>query len=322
MITLELTDKPDANWNNRLLNSPLGTIYQTKEYAKFTELARNWETGYLKFINSNGKIIGQLMLTIYSKLDEKKHRKLLSFIPSYNKKVYRWIYGPVIFDQSFNQEVCISLKKYLMTKNYFVQGSEHPLGRGNLSSIIEPFEYKMWGTFIIDLSRGKEILWSKLDKHSAKKNIERSQERNVHIIEMRKSDLTEYHKMLQETKLKAGGYQHMYRLIQLWENLQPIGLTGFMAYQNEQPIGGLMISFFNKYLNELGVARSERDSKEKLYSQDLLKWKIIEWGIENNHRYYDLTGVNPDPKDPKEMGIYKYKKKWGGDLIKYGITTL
>jgi len=311
----------DESWNDHLLHF-LGTVYQTKEYAKFTESARNWESRYLKFVNSNGQIVGQLMLNVYSKFENRKIGSILKKLTPYDKHVYRWLYGPVVFDPNSNHDICNALKKYLVSKKCTVSGSEHPLSNGNLSSLGEPFTYKSWGTFLIDLSQGKEILWSKLDKHSAKKNIERSQERGVDITEMKKSDLIGYHKMLHDTKLKAGGYQHLSRLEKLWEILHPIGLTGFMAYENEQPVGGIMVSSFNGYINEWGVARSERDTVAKLYSQDLLKWKIIEWGIENKYRYYDLSGVNPDPKDQKEIGIYKYKKKWGGELIKYGMVTL
>lgn len=318
VITIEFSENPDKKWNDRLLKSELGNIYQTHQYGKFTEQARNWETNFLKFINSNGDIVGQVMLTKNSQFQDKKIGSFLRIMPKYNKKIYRWRYGPIIFDQNLNSEICDIFKKFLLSKKCIIRGSEHPLGSGNLLSTNDSFNYEQLGTFLIDLSIEKKILWSKLNKHSARKNVARSLERNVQIKEMKKSNLKEYHKMLHETKLKAGGFQHMSRLEKMWEQLHPLGLTGFMAYENEQPIGGIMISSFNKYMNELGVARSERDFDAKLYSQDLLKWKIIEWGIENDLRYYDLTGVNPQPKDEKEMGIYRYKKKWGGNLIKYG----
>ena len=83
-----------------------------------------------------------------------------------------------------------------------------------------------------------------------------------------------------------------------------------------------MVSFFNNYINEWGVARTPQDSDNRLYSQELLKWKIMEWGIENKFRYYDLTGVNPEPKDEKEAGIFKFKQKWGGELMLYNLVTL
>ena len=73
-----------------------------------------------------------------------------------------------------------------------------------------------------------------------------------------------------------------------------------------------MFSFFNKYINEWGVARSHIDTDQKLYSQDLINWKIIEWGIDNNMNWYDLTGFNPNPISKEEEGLLRYKKKWGG----------
>ena len=72
-------------------------------------------------------------------------------------------------------------------------------------------------------------------------------------------------------------------------------------------------------MNEWGVARSSIDYEQKLYSQDLIKWKIIEWGIENKMNWYDLSGINPNPVNSKERGILQYKKKWGGEKVQQWI---
>ena len=29
-------------------------------------------------------------------------------------------------------------------------------------------------------------------------------------------------------------------------------------------------------------------------------------------KYYNLSGINPNPESKKEEGIFRYKKKWGG----------
>ena len=83
----------------------------------------------------------------------------------------------------------------------------------------------------------------------------------------------------------------------------------------------MAITTFNGYVNEFGIVRSKRDYSAKLYSQDLLKWKVIDWSISKNFRYYDLTGVSPNSTNEKELGIYRYKKKWGGELMKYNLIT-
>ena len=58
-------------------------------------------------------------------------------------------------------------------------------------------------------------------------------------------------------------------------------------------------------------------SKSLVYSLELLRWKIKEWGIENKCKYYDLSGVEINNNDPKKLGIYRNKKKWGGKLVAY-----
>ena len=108
-------------------------------------------------------------------------------------------------------------------------------------------------------------------------------------------------------------------MIEWLEMLKPIGYSGFLARLDEEPISGLFFSHFNKLIIEGGLARSKLDFQQKLYSQDLIKWKIIEWGVEHKMRYYDLAGFNPYPKNAKEEGIKRYKAKWGGKSVIYGI---
>lgn len=323
MISVEADDEPDSDWNARLLNSPHGTIYQTKEIAAYLETVLHSRNIFLKFTDQSGKIVGQIMLSAYSRFDKKgKVGSILEKIPSQKNLIYRWSYGPVVFDPAFNNETYKALRDFLISRNCRVLGYIHPLTGGILSSLAEPFKIKLWGTFLIDLSLTKEVLWNKMDKHAARKNIERSKKRGVHIKEIDRSTLEAYHEILQETKGKAGVNMKLSDLQIMWDKLRPVGFTGFLAFENERPVGGIMVSFFNKYVNEWGVARSQRDTSAKLYSQDLLKWRIIEWSIDNKFRYYDLTGVNPDSVDEKEAGIFRYKEKWGGDFVKYNQITL
>ena len=95
--------------------------------------------------------------------------------------------------------------------------------------------------------------------------------------------------------------------------LKPIGYSGYLAKKDDVVLGGLMFSSFNKLIIEGGVVRTIEDVNKKLYSQDLIKWNIIEWGIENKMNYYDLAGFNPQPISKKEEGIKRYKEKWGGE---------
>jgi len=318
MISIEVNDTCDEDWNNRLLNSTIGSIYHTKEYAQFVK-HKGWSPKFLKFIDQSGKIVGQLLVSTYSRFEKKKDlSKILKFIPGTKKEVCRWIYGPVTFTPEIKNEINLALQKFVQEKNYLVIGSEHPLSKNCFSQMKKSFQITKWGTFLIDLSKDKSTLWQNLDKHSARKNIERSEKRGVFVKEIiNEKDLYDYYELLKETKSKVSWNVKFEEISLLWKSLQPVGFTGFLAKLDEIPVGGILVSYFNKHIFEWGVGRSELDYSKKLYSQDLLKWKIIEWGKENKCNYYDLSGVNPNAKTDKEFKIFRYKKKWGGELIQY-----
>jgi hypothetical protein len=318
MISLEIHEEVGGDWNSKLLESSLGNIFQTKEYGNYLRSIMNWQILFLKFVDPKGNIIAQLLMSLNSRFEKQgKLKKILQKFPIRGKTLYRWINGPVIFDSTYNVEVINQLRTFLLSKKSMVLGQEHPLSGGLFSSFGKPFRLIEWGTFLIDLTLDKQLLWNNLDKKSARKNIERSKRHGVSVKEMNTSDLSIYHKMLNETKHKAKSDVDISEVEGLWKNLFPVGLRGFLSFANGNPIGGILISSFNKYINEWGVARTEVDTTNKLYSQDLLKWHIIEWGINNKSNFYDLTGVNPNTTNKKELGIFRYKEKWGGRYIQY-----
>ena len=313
MISIEIEDVPDDQWNERLLKINTGTFFQTKEFGQSKKLV-GYKPQFMKFVDNNGRITGQLLLFLIptkNKIIKKLHN--LSFK---NRPLIRWFYGPIIFDEKNFIEIKKKLFDYLLSNNYKVWGSVTPID--NFSSAFGyPFTIQNWSTFILDLINSRDSLWEKLDKHSARKNIERAEKKDVSIKKMQKSDLLIYNNINDNTIFEKN--EKISLLGKHWDILQPIGYHGMLAYKEGIPIGGIKFCSFNGYIYEFEIARTKQDSMEKLYSQDLLKWKVIEWGLENNLRYYDLGGINPDPRTEKEMGIYRYKKKWGGKKIDYPI---
>lgn len=316
MISIEINSEPDNNWNKRMLEHKIGTFSQTKEFALSRKLMGH-KPFFLKFFNNSGKIIGQLLFVINSK--SAKNGKIKKFLKSKIIKTEncRWVYGPVVFDPNFNDEISSLLKDYFYKKKIYLWGSEPPLNANMLKNFGTNYNLQPWATFLINLKLEKNEIWNKMNKKSVQKNIERSIQRNVVVKEITDSDVLKYEKLKQEMKKDQNNTTEFKKH---WKIFQPSGYTGFLAYKEEIPIGGIMVSSFNGYINEFGIVRTKQDKEEKLYSQDLLKWKIIEWGLQKNFNFYDLSGVNPLPTNQKEDGIFRYKEKWGGELIKYNIV--
>src|SRR3989344_7413674 len=117
MITIETLSEPDQRWNKRLLESKYGTIYQTKEIAKYFEKIAKYKNSYLNFLDQSGKIVGQLLLSKQDISQKNLIQNILSKISSKNKSLYRWIYGPVIFDNNQEFNIIKQLFYYLKSKN-------------------------------------------------------------------------------------------------------------------------------------------------------------------------------------------------------------
>ena len=60
----------DNKWNDFLRKSPLGNVYQTKEYAKYIT-TKGESPVFLSFVNSTGEIVGQILISFISRFEKK-----------------------------------------------------------------------------------------------------------------------------------------------------------------------------------------------------------------------------------------------------------
>ena len=315
MISIEVIEKPDSKWNERLLETGLGTIFQTEERWKL--LTKFTKPIILRFIDSKGSIVGQLLLDESQRFTSKNTKsKILKNIPVLKKKIFTWTYGPIIFDQSSSSDIFSALNNYLISEKAVPNGWSNPIYPGNPKSMEKKFQVIDWGTYLIDLTKSTDELYQNIEKNSGRKNIERSEKRGVEIEQITEETLDDFFDLVLESRNFSVDEEYERRVLHLrWNIFKPLGFSGFLAKKANTVIGGLLFSHVNGHIIEAGVARSVKDSKENLYSQDLIKWKIIEWGSKNNMKFFNLAGFNPNPKSEKEKGIQKYKKKWGGDAF-------
>jgi lipid II:glycine glycyltransferase (peptidoglycan interpeptide bridge formation enzyme) len=296
--SIEISNEPPNNWNDFLLKFPTGITQQTVEIANYSEKWLNQKPIFLRIIDSKGKIQLQNLMFENSSTSPSKFKRILNF----SNKNLIWRFGPI----SESPESIDHFFDYVKKIKKNIIGKTHPLYP--ISNI--GLKKTPWTTFLIDLTKDEDILFQNLEKHSAQKNIKRSINRGVEIEKITKKNLDEYVKLLFLAKnQKNPDLEHSH---DFWKIMQPTGFSGFLARKDNIPVAGMLFSFFNKYIYEWGVARSELDYSQKLYSQDLIKWKIIEWGNQNKMLWYDLAGANSDPKSKKEKGILRYKQKWGG----------
>jgi len=326
MIKTEIQNKPDPDWNLRLLKSKTGTIYQTKEYAQYVVLQLKLKPIFVKFVQ-NEEIIAQLLVFQSFKGRRKLARyfgrgivySISSQVSVALPKYINWNYGPAIFKTEFTNEILEEFGNLLISWNKKFDGSVHPLNYDYDFPKKFNFKQNNLGTFIIDLSQGLEKILGNTDKKSVKKNIERAEERGVTVTELNlEKNVDIYYELLNKHRENSNLISYSRQdIVNGFNMLKSVGQKGLIAWHNGNPIGGIVFSSFNNYINEWGIARSKIDTELKLYSLDLLRWKIIEWGVKNNSTYYDLTGVKIENQSSKDESLFRNKSKWGGKLITY-----
>lgn len=306
-----LEENCPSDWNTNLLKSDLGNIFNTFEYSQYANKRLGWKPFFLSIINPTGNLIAETVLFEITSTKLGKLSKLAKKIIHNKLSKLRWIYGPIVIPKENPSYMVNAFLKYLSKSNRKLYGTTHPLLGINFENYNLTFE--KWSTFLLDLTQPKDTIIQNMDKRSVIKNIKRSEDRGVKLYEITDSSIAEYHNLLNEFRSQGGNPTYDFGdTEELWRLLKPLGFGGYLAKKDNIAIGGIMFSYFNRYINEWGIARSKKDTDEKLYAQDLLKWKIIEWGINTNQKFYDFSGANPYPRYSKEDGILKYKRKWGG----------
>ncbi len=316
MMKLEVRNdkEPPYNWNKNLLSSNTGTVYNTTEYSNYVQNRLNWVPNFISILDSTGSLLAQVIL--FELPPSVKGKSIPKSIPLISKKfqTIKWNFGPVFISDTHQNEIASNFLEYVQKLGKRISGTFHPF----FNELLSYPNVEKWATYIIDLKKSIDDTKIKLDKKNTIKNIKRSMERGVELAEINDDNIADYAKLLNQYRIQnhIEPYSDQ-QVIDLWNFLKPSGFHGYLSSKDGVLLGGITFSNFNGYINEWGIARTAQDTEEKLYSQDLMKWKIIEWGIDNNQNCFDLTGFNPNPISEKEKGILRYKKKWGG--TKYNI---
>ena len=203
MITITSTSEPDSNWNKRLLESELGTIFQTKERGEFESVKH--KIIYLIFKDDNGSIVAQNVIKVSERFTNNNNKeKLFSKIPTARKELYSWVYGPVIFRKELSKEIFAAFNQFLISEKCAIDGWTNILFPGDPQSLGSNYKVRKWGTLLIDLSQSKETVYENISKNSGRKNIERSIKRGVTVEEITEKSLLDYSNLMNEMKKNDG----------------------------------------------------------------------------------------------------------------------
>lgn len=313
------TDAPDG-WDD-FLKAHGGTIYQSMAYARYVR-AIGMNPRFIR-CTTDGQTKAQLMVVESSRPFQLLYdQPLAGFTLPLARRFLaedRAVYGPAYSDVAAGRDAVKEAVRCARQQHARFWMSSSPVQSDATVFEGAGLASKPWATFLVDLGQPLEALWQNVDK-AARKLVNRTREDGVTIREAQSdADLKAYLDVMNEGRKRNGVRPYDLRGTRaFFEHFVRCGLGRVLLAEKEgRALATLGITHFNGYINEWGAGQSDYALQNKIYASDLIKWHVIEWGQKSGMRYYDLTGVNPEPATPKEQGIFRYKEKWGGVLKNY-----
>lgn len=332
-MRISISKVAPEDWDKRLTLSEFGTIYQSTMYADYLHKVRGWrplfvELKYGEDLKAMALIFSQSQFfsqRLYNSLT--LPARALFWALSKLKPLYWCYYGPVLLSNNYDtlEMFLQSLRSsFLFKRGSRIQFTPHPLDDKLDLFLKYGFSAKPLATCIIDLRQNLQVLRKKMNKKSTWKNAERALRKGVQIIEVnRREDFETYFQLLRRARQRLGIRPYTRReIFPILDTMIKKGaMKCFMAVKGERPLAGILISVFNGYLSEWGAAQALEDITGHFYANDLLRYHIIKWGHNMGYRYYDQSGLSFGTSW-RDLGIDRYKMKWGGKIVHYHSYTI
>lgn len=348
-LIVELERISEKTWNTAVIQAgPQGTIFQSTHWAEYLKNNYGDRPIYIASVDNRDNIQGLLLavescfanhpirnrLQLQGLFFDSLYRKVVSPVLRKELPFIFWENGPIILPKAMDGEethlrgklTCEILEKIIertQKRGCYEIKFARPAFFSDHSDLFSSFGFwkKRMGTILVNIEQDPEVLWPRIEK-SARKNINKL-EQNAEIVEVSKEDeLREFYKMHEETTKRTNTKTYPFSYFKsLWSNFsKDRRITAFISRMKDKPIGGCLSLMFNGLISEYVIVESDYARSMKFYPGDLLKWNTMKWGHEKGFKYFDLSGVELykiDAGDQKARNIYRYKSKWGGQLVEF-----
>jgi hypothetical protein len=184
-----------------------------------------------------------------------------------------------------------------------------------MASVYARFGYAQtpWSTALVDLERDDETLLASFNK-AARKAVRRADGGGIRVVPCTTWDL--HRDLFLPAALGPLEPEREERIRRWWELDEGRFYRYLVALGEGDDVLATLGSFrFNGVATEVMSKRTEAGRAAGLPAQDLLHWEMFRIHRELGDELFDLAGFNPEPLDPAETGIRRFKEKWGGEVV-------
>jgi hypothetical protein len=323
-------------WDERSLASAEGSYRQTVMFAEHQAKRCHEKALYFEAFDGDGQVVGQLLTRLGAPFSWGIRRRFMAGVAlpvfgAFAPCMY-WGDGPVVFTQRDRSDVYAALLQAAVdeaSRRGCIAIEAWPAFYGATHGGDYEWIYSLYTergfhvarntTLVVDLCKDREELWRGIRKE-ARTKVRKAQEQGVEIVELGSDEalISLAHGVVAETAVR--NEVACWPLVEMLEALRYHSSYGvfkaFLALYQGQPIAYQHVTFFNGNAQLGGVAYSDYSRQARIYGNDLMQWHVLQTMHDMGVRCLDYGGADPNSQDPKIKGIYKFKAKWGGQLLR------
>jgi hypothetical protein len=306
--TYSFSENPKRDiWDSFLISNSVGNLWQTIDYGESIKQIRRY-TKTVRLVASRGGVAEGLAQGTFS--------EIFGF-----GTVMDILEGPVLSmmtrDRSVLLKAIISNLEKIGVKNRLMGIRVHWPCKWGYVDLFENMGYRHVGsniTYTVDLGRGEEDLWRRINGNK-RRNIRKALDRGVEFEES--SNFKDIERF----------YDLYLRIFQRPPKSVPPPLSWFQALWNSQSPKDSSKVFFARWRgNDVSSVFATIHAKTiyalgwgylgtalEVRPNELLHWKIMEWGCNRGFLKYHMGDVHPE-KGASEGGTWRWKKEWNGEL--------
>lgn len=295
--------------DNYVTNHPKGNIFYTIQFLDLYEKTKNYTPITVVAVQEN-QIIGLLVTVI-----QKESKGILGYLTS-RSIVFG---GPLVIDD--NPEIVRTLlksyNKFIKRKAIYTQFRNLTnMSMFKESFVKEGYVYEDHLDIHIDLQQSEETYWKSL-KSKLRQNIRKADKRGLKFETLdSKKELKKGYDILEEVYKRAKLPIPNFSFFQnAFDILVPMNLAQFFkaSYKGEI-IGVRFVLLFNKSVYDWYAG--SKQEYYKLYPNDFLPYKTIEWGLKHDEfTLFDFGGAG---KPNVQYGVRDHKLKFCDELVNLG----
>jgi lipid II:glycine glycyltransferase (peptidoglycan interpeptide bridge formation enzyme) len=315
MISRLITQSEKQLWNDFVMDSPRGHIYQSYEWGEVMSHS-GWQP--LRLVVEEAENIKACVSILKKK------------IPATPWSIFYSPRGPIINYQEPETFRCLmeGINRIASANSaVFLQIVPHALSQDNeVSKALNKQNFKKiekqgllrlteaLRVYRIDLSNSEDEILAKM-KRKTRYSVRLAQRKGVEVKQGKNfADLEVFYNMLKATsKRKKFAVRNFSYFKSIWEQMSPNGIAKlFFSTYKEELLSTAIIFKFGKLCWYMYGA--SKDKHRDVMASYALQWHIMKWAKKNGCKWYDLRGVpsfNP-PKTHESFGIYLFKRGFGG----------